>query len=212
MVKLKRIIKHFEGEEINKRIIRKLRRIVMSRGEECSYSILYDDCEFSIKDLSHWDRAMVEQEHLILGADWFIMYVKRKREIEITDWVCVPNVKDKLVQTKEMLHAMKNIFLESRDFTMRASMKFDTSYQFFRSLLKHGYVEEYSNYVDTFNDSPSKLQEWVDNIVCFAQPFSEQLESNELKKNPEYKKYLYHDVVFGVTDKFIERYAKSLRK
>lgn len=209
---MERKIKHYKGMEINKRVIRKVRQIVASRGEECSYNILNDGVDFSVKDLSHWDRALVEQEHLVLGQDWFIMYIKRRREIEITDWVSVPTVEDKFVQTKEMLHVMKSILIEGKDAFIKASMKFDTSYRFFRTLLEHGYVEERYNYIDVFDNGPDELQEWVDSVVSITQTLPESIELDMLKENPEYKKYLYHDVCFGVTEKFVKRYYKGCCK
>lgn len=202
-----REVKHYVGEEITKDVIDKINLMAMTRYEEGTFSVLYEGVD-TLEQLCAWHGALPEQENVLMGEDWVIVYVKRKREIELVEWLDIEVVPDKLCQTMEMVKAMKDVLLESEGKMLIADMRQDTSYQFYQMMLKRGYLESYNDYAGVEESAPSDVAAFSRRIIDEYGTLDDYFSNDNREIIEEYEKYFYHSVSFGITDKFVKRYKK----
>lgn len=172
-----RDIRHYNGVEITCDVIDEVRRIIRCRedGELI-------DCEWitSLDDICDLHNSYPVNEHVILGDDWAIAY-SITNVVEIGLWVASDVSNNKFMQTMEMLRTMKNILLQSYGYDICSCMRHSTSYRFYDSFVKRGYLVE--KYDDVKVDGHGKIKNTSPDL-------------------------LFHDTVFSVTDKFVKRYKK----
>lgn len=122
----------------------------------------------------------------------------------------VETVPNKLEQTMEMFSALKTILLASEEKDIIATMKHNTSYKFYTSFIKRGFLEEYHDEVSTETEMPRDIEQLVDQLDEGDNSLSKFLQDENRDQSIEEKleDYIYHDVVFGITDKFKSRYRK----
>lgn len=204
-----REVKHYVGKEITPEVISKINLIAMTRYEEGTFSVLYEGVD-TLEQLCSWHGALPEQENIVLGEDWVIIYVKRKNDIELAEWLDIEDVPNKFCQTMEMFKAMTDILLEGEGLYLLADMRHDTSYQFYQSMLKKCYFETYREYVDVEEGAPGDVLDFADRILDEYHSYEEYFSCDEREKKEEYEKYFYHSLSFGVTKKFVKRYGKKL--
>jgi hypothetical protein len=204
-------IKHYKGIEITKELVSSKNLIAMRRYSEGYYSFLFEGID-TIDDICYWCDCNPEDLNLILGKDWYIMYVTRPNEIEITEWISTPREKNILEQTNEMLTSMISILLLSEGKEIFASMRHHTSYKFYEKLKRLGYVEELFIHSKMEMDIPLELDKIV-HVLAEKYDSLDEYFADELREHfPEYGEYIYHDVRFSITDKFIQRYKKESNK
>lgn len=209
VIKLRKKIEYYHGYEITKAVLKKVNLIGLKRYHEGRYSVLYEDT-LSLEELCTLNDALPEEEYIILGEDWYIIYTKTKDYLEINEWVSVESVPNKLEQTMEMFNALKNILLSNEDKDIIATMKHNTSYKFYTSFIKRGYLEEEHDELSTDAEMPKDLETLVDMLDSGDNSLSQFLkdESRDRDLEGRLEDYIYHDVVFGITDKFKRRYRK----
>ena len=204
-------IKHYKGIEITKELVSSKNLIAMRRYSEGYYSFLFEGID-TIDDICYWCDCNPEELNLILGKDWYIMYVTRPNEIEITEWISTPREKNILEQTNEMLTSMISILLLSEGKEIFASMRHHTSYKFYEKLKRLGYVEELFIHSKMEMDIPLELDKIV-HVLAEKYDSLDEYFADELREHfPEYGEYIYHDIRFSITDKFIQRYKKESNK
>lgn len=204
-------IKHYKGIEITKELVSSKNLIAMRRYSEGYYSFLFEGID-TIDDICYWCDCNPEDLNLILGKDWYIMYVTRPNEIEITEWISTPREKNILEQTNEMLTSMISILLLSEGKEIFASMRHHTSYKFYEKLKRLGYVEELFIHSKMEMDIPLELDKIV-HVLAEKYDSLDEYFADELREHfPEYGEYIYHDIRFSITDKFIQRYKKESNK
>ena len=76
--------------------------------------------------------------NIVLGEDWFLIYVSDCDDVVFEAWVASDTVDNKLEQSMEMYKEFKKILLANSDKNFFASMKKTTSYNFYR---KQAYAE-----------------------------------------------------------------------
>lgn len=204
-----RKIEHYSGYEITKDVIDKINLIALKRYREGRYSPLYEGYN-TLEELCYCIYSKPEYTNVILGEDWYIIYTKTKNLIEINEWVDVEDVPDKLEQTMEMFSALKKILLLSEDKKILATMKHNTSYKFYSSLIQRGLLKEYNNDVSVDAElsqdieiTRNKIEEQYGFVEDFLKDPNRSKEQEETLED-----YIYHDIIFGITDEFKNRYKK----
>ena len=204
---------YYTGYEITKEVINKVNLIALKRYHESYYSFLRLKYK-NLDELCYCNCSKPEETNVVLGEDWYIIYTKSKNLIEINEWVDIEAVPNKLKQTMEMLNALKKILLSSEDKKILATMKHNTSYKFYQSLITRGLLQEYEDIVGTETDMPHKIKKLhirLEREYGFVEDFL-----NDPNRNKEQEEiledYIYHDILFGITDEFKKRYKKQYLK
>lgn len=208
---MKKTIQHYTGYEITEGVVAKKNLIAMRRYSEGYYSFLFDGIN-TVENICYWCDCNPEDLNLILADDWYIMYVIREGIIEITEWIDNPRGNAVLTQTNEMLRAMISILLQCEGKEIFASMRHHTSYKFYEKLKKLGYVEEVYKHTLMEVDIPIELDRIVHVLAEKYDSLDEYFADENRVHFPEYAEYIYHDIVFSITDKFIKRYKKDTNK
>lgn len=204
-------INHYKGNSITKELISSKNLIAMRRYSEGYYSFQFEGID-TVDDICYWCDCNPEDLNLILGKDWYIMYVTRPDEIEITEWINTPREQNVLEQTNEMLTSMIGILLLSEGKEIYASMRHHTSYKFYEKLKRLGYVEELFIHSKMEMDIPLELDKIVHVLAEKYEDLDEYFADENRVHFPEYGEYVYHDIRFCITDKFIKRYKKDSNK
>ena len=204
-------INRYNGIDITPDLISQKNLIAMRRYSEGYYSFLFDGID-TVDDICYWCDCNKEDLNLILGKDWYIMYVIRPDEIEITEWINIPREKQIIEQTNEMLKSMISILLLSEGKEVFASMRHHTSYKFYEKLKRLGYVEELFIHSKMEMEIPLELDKIVHVLAEKYEDLDEYFADEQREHFPEYGEYVYHDIRFCITDKFIKRYKKESSK
>ena len=209
---MREAVKHYTGYEITDEIIRKINLIELKRIKEGITYIKSEPIK-TLRDLCKIHGTFPKEENVIIGQDWYIIYSRLYEdasEIEINEWVAINKVENKLMQTIEMLSAMKKILLENKDITVFATMRHSTSYKFYKLLLTRGYFKEISNRPDIDDELPEYLEPIkikLKNKYETPEIFLQNLD-NENLQDTHFEDIIHHLIIFKPTDKFIKRYKK----
>ena len=201
--------KIYSGREIDQDKINKIKQIASKRYDKPFYFSSYININ-NIEELSKYHGIKVEEENLFLGDDWILLFVNNENYIKFLEWIALDN-KRNIHQAVQMLNVFKDILIENKEKLIYANMRHDTSYAFYNSMLKKEYFEEIFHIIGVDNCNglaPKELSTL--NIDLFS--IDSFLDSDEIKKHPEYIKYLLHFVGFCVTDKFIEREKRLIKR
>lgn len=212
VIKLRKQVEYYNGKEINRKVLNRINLIDLKRIKEGITQFSMERVK-SLKKICKEHETDPEDEHVILGEDWYIVYTNiSDMEIEIKDWVAINNVENKLNQTMEMFNALKKILLEHENCNIYGMLRHSTSYPFYKKLLDEGYIEESVDIID-FDDYLPKLEEIKQKILTdydsiedyLADPNRDRYEGSAMED------YIYHEVSFNVTESFKNRYKKSGR-
>jgi len=198
-------VKHYQGTEITPEVIRKMNLIELNRQREGLTTFTIENID-NLEELCNYHDTKPEQENIILGEDWYLMYTTYNDELEIQEWVSINNVKDKLVQTMEMFSWIKKILLENKDKTIYSTLRHSTSYNFYKLFLEKGYIDEIYKSIDIADDIPKDLLSLIENRDNSSLEEYLDIEKEEILNDlPD---FIFHNVEFLVTDKFIEKHNK----
>lgn len=202
---MEREVNVYKGKEIDNDKIALIKKIAATRYAAPIYDSRYWSLE-DVRNLAFIHDIDVQDEILVLGNDWFLCYCIKDNIVEFLEWIAIDDDSNKLKQTGEMLHFLKNLLLENEDKRFFADMRHDTSYQFYLLMKEKGYINEVFHdvsidYCGGF--APEELK-YLDNIESY-------LESPASEMQSEYLKYICHYSEFLVTEKFTTFY-KRLRK
>lgn len=206
---MRKKVEHYVGEEITESVISTINLMAMRRYEEGVFSCLFEGVD-TLEDLCSWHGALPQQENVVMGEDWVIIYVERKNDIEIVEWLDIEDVSDKFSQTIEMMNAMKEILLSSKGRCVIAEMRHDTSYQFYKKLLDKDFVVSNHDSLELDPVAPSDIEKMVSDVESIYGSLDKYFLQKDRKIDPEIDKYFYHYVSFGITDKFVKRYGKKI--
>lgn len=201
---MERKVKVYVGTEIDQDKISKIKTIASSRYVEEIYNCYFGDID-NIEQLAYYHGVDINDEILVLGKDWFIMYAVSKDKVVFLEWVASNCKEEKMFQTTEMLSAFKGVLLKNKKRMFESCLRHDSSYPFYSRMVQNGYFEEEYNYLAIDNCiSPKEVKEIGEYYDCLKFV----VESKESQKHPEYLKYIFHDVSFSLTDKFTSKYGK----
>lgn len=206
---MRKAIEYYKGYEINEEVIKRINSIEQIRINEGLTSITPEPIS-TLEDLCAIHDTLPEEENIILGQDWYIIYTKINYEIEINEWLAIGDVQNKLTQTIEMLNALKIVLLKSGNTKVYATMRHSTSYKFYRSLLSRGYLEEISDIANIEDNLPEDLEQIKNNLKRKYESLEEYLSNSnkENLENTDFDDFIYHFIIFKTTDKFRKRYKR----
>ena len=200
---------YYNGREITRSVLKRVNLIDLKRIQEGINQFSMEEVK-SLKALCKIHGVNQEDEHLILGEDWYILYTDISDiEIEIKDWVAVSNVENKFSQAMEMFNALKIILLEHASHDIYGTLRHSTSYKFYQKFLEEGYLEEQLSTID-FDDYLPKIEAIKEKILSEYDSLYAYLadESRERYEESALEDYIYYDVCFNITDAFKKRYKK----
>lgn len=203
-------VEYYDGREITKKELERVNLIELKSIEE-GITIFEMESIKTLTELSYSHKTKSKNEHLILGEDWYISYTTiSDSEIEINDWISINKVKNKFEQTMEMFNAIKQILVTHSDKHISAIFRHSTSYPFYKKFLDEGYLEElldnveFDDYLPTVEEIFEKILEQYDSIEKYlSDPNREKFEKEHIED------FIYHEVIFQVSQKFKNRYKKS---
>lgn len=209
----------YNGNEINLDIVNKYREICCSRYDSAIYEKYFKNLK-SVDDFYNLYGPLVnskEDLHLLLGEDWFILYIESTIYIEVLEWVAVNNVDNKLVQIKEMLTAIRNMLLTKVDNTdvqkiIMADLRHDSSYKLYQKALDKGYIISRMDELFFDRSMPEEFEKKIleekqkhENVKDFIDVITQEDEQ-------EYYKFFIHQTQFYATKDFIDKHTRSRRK
>ena len=209
VISLRRKVEYYNGKEITRAVLKRVNLIDLKRIQEGITQFAMEEVK-SLKSLCEAHEVNPEDEHLIIGEDWYILYTDISDiEIEIKDWVAIGNVDNKLMQTMEMFNALKKVLLAHEDHDIHGTLRHSTSYKFYKKFLDEGYLEEGLNILD-FDDEQPRLAAIKEKILSEYDSLYDYLadENRERYENDALEDYIYYDVCFNITDAFKKRYKK----
>ena len=203
-------VEYYSGNKITNKVLKRINLIDLKRIQEGITKFSMGRIK-SLKSLCKSHETTPENEHIILGEDWYIIYTDISDiEIEIKDWVAIHSVESKFSQTMEMFNALKHILLEHENHIIYSTLRHSTSYQFYKKLLNEGYIEAGDEIID-FDDCNPELEIIKQEILSKYDSIEDYLldESREKYERSSIEDYIYHDVSFNITNSFKNRYKKS---
>jgi hypothetical protein len=206
---MRRQVEHYQGYEVNQDVINKINIIAFKRYSEGRYGLLHEDY-LDFNDLCYRNTSVPEDTYITLGEDWFIIYTKDTTFMELIEWVSIDHTKNKFIQTIEMFNEIKQILLSSYGQKICSLMKHNTSYKFYYELLIRGYLCEHNNNITMDLFLPSDINKTACTICQSYEHLSNFFKDENRDKLQEeiLEDYIYHDVEFTITDKFVKRYKK----
>lgn len=204
---MRKKVEYYKGTEITDEVLKRVNLIELKRQREGLTTFTSENID-SLEELCYEHDTKPAQENIILGEDWYIIYTTFNKEIEIQEWLSIGNVKDKLIQTMEMFNAIKTILLDNKDKSIYATLRHSTSYKFYKLLLEKGYIKEFENRFDIADDIPEDLLTIIENIPKKYNSIEEYIDTEKEDNLEDLPDFIYHNVDFKVSDKFIERYNK----
>lgn len=185
--------------EINRFVISRMRQIAKAQNDSTYYNHYYRFLYFYVQLLfSHatnpWD------ERLILGQDWYLEYCIEGDLLFILDWASVPN-DQVFLQVCEMKQAFQQIFSSNGVKYAFASMRHSTSYAFYQRALKFQLVQTLNEELCLDYFIPKSLEQKIDayrDISEFLQFVGDDLSFED-------GFYIFHEIEFCVTDRFLRR-------
>lgn len=200
-------VKHYQGKEITSEVIRKMNLIELLRQKEGLTTFTIENVD-NLEELCNYHDTKPEQENIIIGEDWYLMYTTYKNEIEIQEWISINNVKDKLVQTMEMFKWIKKILLENKDKTIYSTLRHSTSYKFYKLFLEKKYITETNKNIDIAEDITKDLLSLIENVDKNNTSLEQYLNLEKEEILEDLSDFIFHNVEFKVSDKFIEKHNK----
>ena len=207
---MKRQVNYYHGAEITLDVIKRIKEIERKRINEGITCIISEPIS-SVGELCDIHLvSSIEQEHIILGEDWYIMYSILENQIELNEWLAVNNVDNKLIQTMEMYQSLKKLLLQSKDYKFFATMRHSTSYRFYQNMLNRGFLQEISNRAYIDENLPYDLELIKNDLKSKYSTLEEYLqnEDKEQLKETDFSDFIYHLVIFKTTKSFTKKYKK----
>ena len=77
-------VKHYQGNEITSEVIRKMNLIELTRQREGLTTFSIENIN-NLLELCNYHDTDPEQENIIIGEDWYLMYTIYNGELEIQE-------------------------------------------------------------------------------------------------------------------------------
>lgn len=210
---LRNKVKLYNGYKITSDVLKQISyiesRAVLVRNDVamtyCNINTLYELCDLHDSE--------PENEFIILGDDWYISYTELPGlcAIEINDWISISNNKNTFLQTIEMISTFKQLFLGYEDCLIYAALRHSTSYNFYKFILSNEYINQLTDQISLEDEKIKK--EILDEILSIYGSIEKYLLDENRKKyeNEHLEDYIYHNICFEVTNKFVTKYQRVLK-
>lgn len=209
-----RKVEIFIGHEIDKEKIKKMKSIAYKGFKNFRFKRAFKTWH-NINSLEPPHFVDINNEVLVLGEDWFLLYNIEDYAIRISSWVAIDYPETKLAQSIEMMTVLKELLLKYQDRRFDAKLRHLTSYQIYKKMLDKGYFCEACHTVETLcapNNIDLEFDFLYDTAPGNNELFEFYLSTDEGKKHPEYLEYIAHFIIFNVTPIFLEKYDTKEKK
>ena len=208
---MRNVPRTYKGFEITPEIISEFKIICEGRYDPVIFEEYFGNVH-TIQQLSRMHDNHPEDETLILGDDWFIMYADKEYIVEVLEWVALDNVENKMSQIIEMLNALKYILYLSKKKCIESYLRQDTSYKFYQLGIKRGIIKPAIDEAVIDCAIPDDMENTMDYLKEKHGTIENFIQSPELKDYSDYETYILHRVAFTVTKEFVKQYKKSQKK
>lgn len=201
-----RCIEYYNNFTVTDEVIARMKNIALLRNDDRDTSGVVRNIVGSLESVccGVYDSELV---NIILGEDWFLVYVSDSEEVIIEAWVSNDSRGEVFIQAMEMCREFKNVLLANENKLFNSYMKKTTSYNFFKKMLEKGFLEVFSEEMDLASYTPFSVIEPL--LMKYGSvPEFIRLKEDNTDIEPEVDKFLFCDVEFGVTDKFVKKYKK----
>ncbi len=202
---MKRTVNIYQGKEISPKEIEIIKRIAQKKYSPEIYQE-YHEFLTDVESIATIYETDINNLFLILGEDWFLIY-ENEEDVGVLEWVALDDTDNKMKQIMEMLKTLKEILLQNKDKYFVVSMRHNTSYQFYQKMLKKGYFEEDYHELTIDIACPDQLANTFEEMGFLDD--ASMLENPNLKISKGDQAYIFHNIDFFVSDKFINKYEKK---
>lgn len=201
------MVEVYIGNNIDRDKIEKLKDIAITTYPQEIYNGYFKNIR-TVGHLAYLHGVPTDEEHLVIGTDWFLCYSINDYCVEILEWVSINN-KNKMKQVSEMMSVLKQLFFKNNEKEFIADMRHDTSYQMYLKFFDKGYFKEFTHKCVIDCDAPIQVDNIKAKYLEKYKNIEEFLSSDDSKNYTEYFKYVLHCLTFMVTDKFVKKYDKA---
>lgn len=209
-----RKVEIFIGQEIDKEKIKKMKSIAYKGFKNFRFKRAFKTwC--NINSLEPPTFVDINNEVLVLGEDWFLLYNIEDYAIRISSWIAIDNPLTKVSQSIEMMTVLKELLIKYQDRRFDAKLRHLTSYPIYKKMFDKGYFYEASHTVETLcapNNVDLEFDFLNDSAPNNNELFEFYLSTNEGKRHPEYLEYIAHFIIFKVNPEFVEKYDTKEKK
>ena len=198
------MVKFYKGKAIDQDKIQKIKDIAYRRYSSEIFNEYFNGVN-DVKDLSHLHGVDINMENLVISTDWFLCYSESKYYVTILEWVSINNT-SKMQQVVEMMHILKQIFIQNKDKLFIADMRHDTSYTMYLKMLQGGYFKEINHECVIDCAAPVQVHDIKAKYMKSFNSLKDFLASSDSNNYTKYFKYVLHHLSFVLTDKFVEKY------
>jgi len=198
------MVEFYKGKAIEQDKIQRIKNIAYRRYSPEIFNEYFNGVN-DIKDLSHLHGVDINMENLVIGTDWFLCYSESKHYVTILEWVSIDN-RSNLQQVVEMMHVLKQIFIQNKEKLFIADMRHDTSYTMYLKMLQEGYFKEINHEYIIDCAAPVQVHDIKVKYMEKFNSLKEFLASSDSNNYTKYFKYILHHLSFVLTDKFIKKY------
>lgn len=199
------MVEFYKGKAINQDKIQKIKDIAYRRYSSEIFNEYFNDIN-DVSDLSRLHDIDIDMENLVISTDWFICYSESKYYVEILEWVSIDDI-NKVQQVIEMMHILKQIFMQNKDKLFIADMRHDTSYTMYLKMLRENYFKEINHECIIDCAAPVQVHDIKLKYMKKFNSLKDFLASSDSNNYTIYFKYVLHHLSFVLTDKFVEKYG-----
>lgn len=202
----------YQGKEITKKELKLTKQIL--RGRISKYDWLdYNIVISTPQSITRQHYLLPNELKLFLSDYWYLYIGEREFDITFLEWYAIKLQSNPFDRSKEILSIFKNILLQNKGKTFYADMTHTTSYKLYKAFLKRGLLEEISHDCYPNSEGERKIKKIIDELDKISNPatLSSVLETYEVELK-DYLQYFYHSISFKPTDRFYEKYERTLRK
>ncbi len=187
-------IHFYKGQDISQEQIKAIQNIAYQRYPKEIFDKYYKNIQ-NITDLAKNHHTKVQNEQLILGRDWMILYKIEKKKLTFLEWIAINKQENNIRQSIEMYKEMKRVLIENFNKQMIASMRHDTTYQLYLKLIEKGLLleKEHNFYIDS--SIPKDI--YINQLKKIKE---ETFSSKEIEKYSSYYPFFLHYVEFYLTN------------
>lgn len=206
-------VKIYEGHEITKDIIAKIKQILASITTDRDFKH-YDKIINSVQDISLLNNVPISEIKLFLDSDWYLIISESSYDVNLIEWVSKENKPNTFSKSIKMYKVFREILLQNKGKIFKADLMQKTSYRLYKRLASTGLIKEISN--NCYSTSFFKkfnIRRVIRDLNKINNPatLANIIDENEFKLE-SYLQYFYHSVSFTINESFYEKYERTLRK
>ena len=209
-----RKVEIYIGKEIDKEKIKRMKSIAYTVFKNFRLKKVFKTWD-DINSLEPPYFVDINNEVLVLGEDWFLLYNIEDYAIKISSWLAIDNPLTKVPQSIEMMTVLKELLLKYQDRRFDGKLRHLTSYPIYKKMFDKGYFYETCHTVETLC-APKRIERKYDFLDDSApnnnELFEHFLTTDDGKVHPKDLEYIAHFIIFKVNPEFVQKYDTKEKK